>query len=252
MFKYVQNPYGPGELPRQGGHGWLLVALDAGGQIALPEFLKVKVTRTEKGREYFDIMEGPHQGKKASVSMKLVKGPCFLFGLYCKDDTYVSRLSKTNPHEAAAIVTYQKVASVTDPTFGVTENSKISIGRMRGGRIVNSYTDVVSVHSFDLMPPGTYEIGIPDYEHVEFGQGYVTSSPYATTWFPINAPLLLDDPGTPKNERGLFNRYLHAGRVSLGCLSVEPSRSWTDVARFIGRGRLHSGYVGYLEVLAPT
>lgn len=43
---YVVNPYGHGELPSRGGHGWLKVRLDGGTEEFLPEHLKVDVIGT--------------------------------------------------------------------------------------------------------------------------------------------------------------------------------------------------------------
>ena len=48
--------------------GWLRVKLEAGKTIiALPEYLKVDLTKNKDGRDYFTILEGVHKGKKASV-----------------------------------------------------------------------------------------------------------------------------------------------------------------------------------------
>lgn len=216
---------------------------------ALPEFLKVDVTETRNNREYFKIMEGSHKGQRASVSMRLVKGPCFLFGVWCKDDTYISHFSATNPQRGAVLVRYQKVTAVDDGVIGATERSKVSVGYLHGSRFNVSHADIAVVHQLDLMQPGRYKLLIPDYEHVLLGQRYVTHSPYATTWFPIQAPLLIDDPQTRKDERGTLARYFHMGTVSLGCVSARPSRSWTEIARLVGSSRLDPDSVGHLEVL---
>lgn len=100
------------------------------------------------------------------------------------------------------------------------------------------------------MAPGTYKIKIPDYEHVRLGSGYLTTSPYATTWFPIAAPLTVDFPGTPYDEVGREGRYFHMGRVSLGCMSVHPTAEWTRIARYVMKSRLDSQHVGHLEIQA--
>lgn len=149
-------------------------------------------------------------------------------------------------------IRYQKVAAKDDGHVGATERSQVSVGYVHAGRFSVSHADVAVVHQFDLMEPGRYKLLIPDYEHVELGQGYLTNSAYATTWFPIQAPLLIDDPRTPKNEKGIFARYFHMGRVSLGCISVQPSGSWTDIARLVGRSRLDADSVGHLEVVATA
>lgn len=197
-------------------------------------------------------MEGVHTGKMASVVMKLIKGPCLLFGVWCKDDTYISRFTTTNPQRGAVLVRYQKVPAVDDGRIGATEHSKVSVGLEHRGGFSASFTDVTVIHQLDLMQPGRYKLRIPDYEHVNYGQGYLVDSPYATTWFPIDAPLLIDDPDTPHDETGTYARYFHMGTVSLGCLSVSPTRSWTEIARLVGRSRLDTQYVGHLEVVPAS
>ena len=48
--------------------GWLIVKLEpSGDRIALPEYLKVELTKTENARDYITILEGVHRGKNASV-----------------------------------------------------------------------------------------------------------------------------------------------------------------------------------------
>lgn len=250
MFRFVRNPYSPGERPAQGGHGWLLVRLEPNpSTVALPEFLKVDITRQQDNREYFKIMEGPYVGQQASVSMQFVKGPCLLFGrIWCENDTYISRFSEHNEQIGPVIVRYQKVPAVSEP-IGPTERTQVVIGREIGSAFSQIFGPLDIAHQFDLMTPGRYRVKIPDYEHVALGRGYLTTSPYATTWFPIAAPLTVDFPGTSYNEVGRSGRYFHMGRVSLGCMSLQPTAEWTAIARHVMKSRLDAQHVGYLEVL---
>lgn len=68
--------------------GWLKVEFAAGKKESLPAFLRVELLRSERGRDYFTILEGPYRTKNASVSRKsnnlsclqskiLVRGPVF-------------------------------------------------------------------------------------------------------------------------------------------------------------------------------
>jgi hypothetical protein len=84
MIKFIQNPFGITERPRRGGHGWLKVHFeDKNKEGFLPMHVKVKVTKSANNREYFTVLEGPHTGRPASVSMELVKGGCWFFGIFC-------------------------------------------------------------------------------------------------------------------------------------------------------------------------
>ncbi len=58
-----------GYIEKLAGNGWLKVKLNDGLIWPLPEFLKVKVTKSEE-REEFQILEGRLMGKKASVKKK--------------------------------------------------------------------------------------------------------------------------------------------------------------------------------------
>jgi hypothetical protein len=54
-----------------------LAAADPTRQLALPQMLKVDVYKTEAGREFFKVLEGPNMGKKASVKLE-IPGRSFL------------------------------------------------------------------------------------------------------------------------------------------------------------------------------
>ncbi len=63
------------------------------------------------------------------------------------------------------------------------------------------------------LPNGMHDIEIPDFPH-DLGRTYVTASPVAMSWFRIGH---------------MGDRYLHAGSVSLGCLTVTNVNGWTAV-----------------------
>ncbi|MEC1668274.1 hypothetical protein [Bacillus mojavensis] len=53
------------------GKGWLMVRFSDGKTYPqLPQFLHVENTKTEGGRDYFKIIEGPQKGREASVKRK--------------------------------------------------------------------------------------------------------------------------------------------------------------------------------------
>jgi hypothetical protein len=82
--------------------------------------------------------------------------------------------------------------------------------------------EIATVTSLEKPTPiGVHPIQIPDFPH-EGGMHYLASSRYAKTWFFVghgNASLGRD-------------RYLHTGRASLGCITVDPS-GWTKLYEYL-------------------
>jgi hypothetical protein len=68
------------------------------------------------------------------------------------------------------------------------------------------------------IPEGTHPVQLPDFPH-DLGAGYMSQSRFAKTWFYL---------GRGPAVRGRNDRYLHTGRVSAGCVTVDPS-SWTTL-----------------------
>jgi hypothetical protein len=106
-----------------------------------------------------------------------------------------------------------------------------------GGIVVKAGFD-----SSHPMPNGEYLLSLPDAPH-RFGQPYLDRTSFALTWFFIN-------------DSDALNRYLHAGSVSEGCLTVGVNgtdadiRKWTDIATILSTQRLTSNevFVGKLVV----
>ena len=55
-------------VSKVGKDAWLRVKLDVGGEISLPQYLKVNLIETKQSRDFFEILEGAYKGKRASVS----------------------------------------------------------------------------------------------------------------------------------------------------------------------------------------
>lgn len=83
------------------------------------------------------------------------------------------------------------------------------------------------------LPMGSYVVDIPDEPH-DLGRPYPDQAKYARTWFRLG-------------ETG--DRYLHTGRVSAGCVTVETVESWDRICKFLLRCLLDSKAIGILEVL---
>lgn len=81
---------------------------------------------------------------------------------------------------------------------------------------------------------GIYDIEIPDYPHGG-GRGYLGQSKRALTWFRIG-------------HGG--ERYLHAGGISLGCMTIVEIKRWMEIYNVLIKARKgDSMSVGELEVV---
>ncbi|NRF69436.1 hypothetical protein HLB44_20760 [Aquincola sp. S2] len=89
------------------------------------------------------------------------------------------------------------------------------------------------------IPLGTHPIQLPDFPH-ELGAGYMSQSRFAMTWFYM---------GRGPAVRGRNDRYLHTGRVSAGCVTVDPS-DWTALYQALILSRNNDGAtLGSIAVL---
>jgi len=74
----------------------------------------------------------------------------------------------------------------------------------------------ITAQGASAVAVGTHPIQIPDFPH-ELGSTYVSQSRFAKNWFYLGRGAAI-----PGNN----DRYLHTGRVSLGCVTVDPG-DWT-------------------------
>ena len=127
-------------------NGWLRVKLDNGKIWPLPQLLKVEISKIEKGREYFNILEGRFRGRKASVRLG-------------EDGT--SYLSRKGKHRGPVkLILDQKAKKLTISGLGI-------------------YNAIVQESS---IPSGQYDLEIPSVPH-KLGEYYMKFSKYAKTWF---------------------------------------------------------------------
>jgi hypothetical protein len=82
---------------------------------------------------------------------------------------------------------------------------------------------------------GLHEIRLPDHAHGG-GEPYLAAGPYRKSWFGL-------DPSGPN--------YLHPGRVSAGCLTVETLGRWHQIYEYLMKGRDGDQYVGTVQVCRP-
>jgi hypothetical protein len=180
-------------------HGWLDVRIEGIAEItSLPYGLKVETLGIEAGREKFRVLEGIRKGKNGSVRLTAAGGSQF------------------------GSVTQRGAASIS---FNLSRE-KITFN----GRTIDAITD-----PSNPVSPGTWKLQIPDEKHTAYGNGYLSRSQYATTWF-----RLIGDGR---------DRYLHPGRVSAGCTTVTDVENWGLLWQHLILARLGDGMnVGTLSV----
>lgn len=74
----------------------------------------------------------------------------------------------------------------------------------------------------NALSAGVHPVQIPDFPH-DGGLRYMGSSAYAKSWFYLGHGAAVRDQG---------DRYLHPGRGSLGCITVDPA-GWTQLYRYL-------------------
>lgn len=127
--------------------GWLKVKLDLGRVISLPEYIKVNFLGRISNRDNFEILEGVHKGKKASVSERGAE---------------ISWLGSPMPiYKSAVSLTFKISTSLLETPIGD----------------VQAITD-----SINPIPPGIYPIQLPDFPH-NLGEPYLDQATKALTWF---------------------------------------------------------------------
>ncbi|MEM1183962.1 MAG: hypothetical protein AAGI53_03065 [Planctomycetota bacterium] len=132
------------------GKGWLRVRHANGSEFPpLPQKLKVDLTRTDGGREYFTIQEGRMKGGRASVKVPAAAG---------------SYLEPRVLHEASGTIRFDKKKEQlwygsTGPIAAITDET-------------------------NPVPDGTFNLEIP-YEAHALAVTYESQSRFAKTWFRI-------------------------------------------------------------------
>ncbi len=107
-----------------------------------------------------------------------------------------------------------------NPGYRATTNLNFSIAKKLlswpQGKIM-AFTD-----DRNPVPVGIHPIQIPDFPH-ELGRNYLAHSPFSKNWFYL---------GHGNAIPGNNDRYLHPGRATLGCITVEPS-DWTKLYQYL-------------------
>lgn len=209
--------------------GWLSGRDKNFKTVDYPTFLKVTNINKAGERTYFSVQEGSYKGQKGSV--------------FTVVDGKPSLVDASHDSEGLVFVEFDtsKVEQVADADGN---NWPMYVGKLwlgynpekspKGiiGHVLKAFSIRVLTWRDDPAPTNWTAIRIPDFPHGKGGP-YMTESMYAKTWFPI---------GDPKDER-----YLHAGQISGGCLTVDP-KGWTRVYEYLIRRRKDSFNVGAVHV----
>lgn len=180
--------------------GWLLVMI-GGMKTSLPSGLRVSLTSTSGGRDYGVVLEGVHAGKAFDVKSGNLK------------ESY-RRIQDV----LLAVAPRQGGPLVVD---GVTYDLQVTITYSEGGTQKMSGPHAARTDPGNPVPSGQHDVEIPDFPH-EFGSPY---GPHGTVWFRIG-------------HSG--DRYVHPGKVSLGCVTCLPG-AWEEMFGILHCARRSDG-----------
>lgn len=124
-----------------------------------------------------------------------------------------SFLSRSESHSGAATIFFKKNSEQLE---------------IIGYGIYRAFTDLTNP-----IRNGRYDIEIP-YEPHPGGASYTGYSKYAKTWFRLG---------------NMGDRFLHPGRVTLGCVTVIDIGKWTEIYNHLIRMRKDERSIGVLTVL---
>lgn len=185
--------------------GFLTVIID-GKTESLPSGLQVTLNGTTAGRDNGVIDEGVWAGKAFNVKT----------GHLVAQYPRYSDLQVSSAKRVAGPV----IIGEESYDLEVRLSYKDASGKQKSAGPFPALTD-----PDNPVPPGSYALEIADYAH-KYGLPY---PPYGTVWFRI--------------RESVGNRYLHAGRVSEGCLTCDPG-AWTQIYEIVHRARVDSKRAG--------
>jgi hypothetical protein len=188
-----------------GSDGWLQAKADTGGLVPLAKYTKLKATRTDSGRTFFKVLDGPSIGKVLSLG----------------DANAKEYLGTKAPAQSLAqiVVTYGRyVEAWYSPVR--KQNFQQQLATLEVGSIKIQVTMNSDWSGrFYPLPAGDYTVLLPDAPHnKDMTRYYREGAPnlrYDQVWFPI--------------KYGDNSRYVHVGNVSDGCVTVVDLDRWNDV-----------------------
>lgn len=209
--------------------GWVQVKIgNQAGTVSLPKYTKVILLGSKSGRTYFKISDGHHGGKTAHMAT-------------ANAEVYLGKVAPKNT-DAVMTVTYGNYVKgwkSVDGRIWKVQQAAASIAGVTANVVMNSvWREDPGWDDFFPIPPGTYEILLPDAPHAKvMTQGYVSYEPKLKmhqVWFPI--------------KFGDNSRYIHPGNVSDGCTTVIDLAKWEAIHEALISHRNKSGNIGRLLV----
>jgi hypothetical protein len=196
--------------------GWLLVRLESGEKVSLPEYCHVLQKGTAGGRDSIVPQEGKYKGQAASVT-----------------SGYLTDLK----HGPKAQVTFYLKGNVLIWPGGPA--LKIENGVATGG--LKAFTS-----SSNKIPTGTWDIEIPDFPH-SLGSGYTSYASHAKTWFRIAS--------SGSNDRFIHPGTVSLGCATIGVEGDKTSdagkaalKAYEQLYAYLISRRKSPGIVGTLTV----
>ena len=195
---------------------WLLVVLDSGEKVSIPEYCHVTLHKTAAGRDQFTIQEGPHAKKNAS--------------------NQAGRLVPKRHAAAAQVVFY--IGSEVMTWSGGPAVKGHGMGVTGGQPVFTLPTDPI--------PGGTWDIEVPDHPH-ELGKGYLNLTGHSLSWFRINSP--------GSRNRYIHAGTISGGCATVGIRGDKNSsagqsalKGYEKVYAYLINRRKSPGVVGTLQV----
>jgi hypothetical protein len=188
-------------LTQENGKGWTQCLRSRDGNwFNLPHYLKVNYLRTANKRDYFIPYESTYANSEFSAARNPKDGSSYLVD---------------GQHLPAARVVF-------NPR---TNHLWYGEGSYEVGPVYAVFTPNPD------LPDGTWDLEIPDYDHVEYGTPYLSGTPYALVWFRIRQG----------GSNTLSTRYLHPGNRSDGCVTVKDLPYWTKIYNYLFNHRKGDG-----------
>ncbi|WDU54964.1 hypothetical protein [Taylorella equigenitalis] len=199
--------------------GFWKVRLDNESEVSVPSFTGVILGDVIEDRQKFTIIDGVHSSKNASISLKYGNpfvGKCI---------TYYDNIELVLKLYVSRDQSMSQIHGILETPVGQLKCMSWGLANEEGKKIILD---------------NVYKIKIPDFPHKSISR-YNNYSKFYRVWFGLE--LLV-------GYENFFNRYLHFGSLSWGCVSCISGSLWTSLVILLLRSRLKNSLdnVGLLKV----
>jgi hypothetical protein len=222
--------------PNATDQGWLWVRNATWVKVNVPAWLKVRVDGQKDGRTNFTFMEGT---QRLEGVIGGAKGSVWTIESDTGLPTLVDNPQARHDEEGLIFIDFDDKVRILDEGFSMLVG-KLWMGARSGEGSRGPYSVRVEVGDLPgLLAPGSdgwSALGIPDFPH----DGYYAAK-WDRLWFPIYTGAA--------NIKALYNdeRYLHCGKYSNGCLSVDPD-NWDTIYEYLIHRRKGPTRVGAVHI----